>query len=301
CHRRPAHHRARRRSCLPRRANRRSSSRRSPRRRYTRPRPCPRRAARSSWPRRPSTQSACPSLRLRPYLLLSERSWLAGPPRNVSCMTRASEAERRNRRGRRAGGREALVSLASPPRAAVDGRAREQHRRNRRRHHEEKRDQQRVHDGPAFYGRRHENRREQHAAGAERRAHRRRVHAREEVGQPHEAECPDGREEAGCDQQKCGGHRGPSRKLAHGSMTSPRSRNFAEATVPTKPNSAISKAMSKYADESERTPSTRRNSMPFTYSTSSAITRSCAAGPKNRRTLASNMASAMQSDANVTA
>jgi hypothetical protein len=34
-------------------------------------------------------------------------------------------------------------------------------------------------------------------------------------------------------------------------MTSPRSRNFAEATVPTKPNSEISNAMSKYADERE--------------------------------------------------
>ena len=79
-------------------------------------------------------------------------------------------------------------------------------------------------------------------------AHRRRVHAGIESLHPQQPERADEREQPAADQEQRSGQRGPEwqRHVAHGSITSPRNRNFASAMVPTKPNSAISSAMSKY-------------------------------------------------------
>ena len=57
----------------------------------------------------------------------------------------------------------------------------------------------------------------------------------------------DQRRESAGDQQQRARHRHPQRQLGarHGPMTSPRSRNRDSASVPTKPNRAISSAMSK--------------------------------------------------------
>src|SRR5690606_6299107 len=84
----------------------------------------------------------------------------------------------------------------------------------------------------------------------------------------------------------------------HGSMTSARSRNLAMAAEPTKPNRAISRAMSKYRFESKRMPKASRASMPLMYMVSSASTRSAAEGPLSRRTTAQHMPSTKQPRAN---
>src|SRR5690606_33283 len=167
-------------------------------------------------------------------------------------------------------------------------------------HHDEDGDQNLVDDGTLLERGRHEHRRDQNATRAERRAHRRGMDPHEEVRQPKEADRSDQRQEPGGDQQQRAGHRDPERQrgIAHGSITSPRSRNFASAIVLAKPNSAIKSAMSKYTVELERIPSISSVSMPCRSSVSCASTRSCAAGPIRSRTSKNSIAITKHSDAN---
>src|SRR5690606_34572853 len=106
---------------------------------------------------------------------------------------------------------------------------------------------------------------DQHAAAAEGHAHRRRVHARVEILQAQQADRADQRQQASGNQQHGRRNRGPQRqfRFRHGSITSPRNRNLASATLLTKPNSAISSAISKYTVDVERMPSMSRLSMPL--------------------------------------
>ncbi|KAG0759524.1 hypothetical protein G6F22_019355 [Rhizopus arrhizus] len=102
------------------------------------------------------------------------------------------------------------------------------------------------------------------------------------------------RQQAAQHQQDAGRDAGPQGDggFDHGSITSPRSRKRAIAVDPTKPNSAISNAISKYSDAPDRMPKTSMVSMPLMYSVSSARTRSCAVGPRSRRMAANTMPSA---------
>src|SRR5690606_10694804 len=109
---------------------------------------------------------------------------------------------------------------------------------------------------------------------------RRGVDAAVEVGQPYQAQRAGHRKEAGNNQQKGDDEGGPGGQFCtHGSITSPRSRNLAMATEPTKPNTQMSSAMSKYRGELKRKPSVSRISMPLIYMASSASTRSAMDGP----------------------
>src|SRR3546814_7688107 len=110
-----------------------------------------------------------------------------------------------------------------------------------------------------------------------------------------------GKKAAG-NQKQGNGNGGPGRQgFQHGSMTSPRSKNLAMATDPTKPNMLISKAMSKYSAEPNCKPSTSRISMPLMYMVSSASTRSVEAGPCSSRRAAKTSASTKHPSAKVAA
>src|SRR5690606_21252190 len=149
------------------------------------------------------------------------------------------------------------------------------------------RDQYLMDHHPLFQRGRNQDGGDQHAEHAQRIAQRGGVDARIEGGQPQQPERAGQRQHAADDQQQRDRDRYPDGQgVHHGSMTSPRSRNLAMATEPTKPNRAISRAMSKYRLELNCSPSTRRISMPLMYMVSRASTRSDAAGPRSMRSAA---------------
>src|SRR3546814_15368663 len=90
------------------------------------------------------------------------------------------------------------------------------------------------------------------------------MNAAVEGGQAQQPQATRQGKKAAGNQQQGNGNGGPGRQgFHHGSMTSPRSKNLAMATDPTKPNMLISKAMSKYSAEPNCKPSTSRISMPL--------------------------------------
>src|SRR5690348_5316565 len=105
-----------------------------------------------------------------------------------------------------------------------------------------------MHYGPVSEGRGDEHRRGEHATQAEGVADGRSVHARVKGLEPQKAKGPYDSEQAAGDQEQGCRQDDPRRQFVHchGSITSRPSRNFARATEPTKPKSAIIKAMSVY-------------------------------------------------------
>src|SRR5687768_9019357 len=104
-----------------------------------------------------------------------------------------------------------------------------------------------MQNGPGLQHREADHRSDQDGAGAERRAQGWSMHTLVEASKPQQTERP-GQGQAGSQQHEGGGEqRSPVRQSRglHHSITSPRIRNFANATVPTKPSSAMTSAASK--------------------------------------------------------
>src|SRR6185312_14509899 len=143
--------------------------------------------------------------------------------------------------------------------------ARQRHRTHGCGDEDKQRDQEFVNDGPQKQRRRHQHRCDQDASGAERRAHRGGMHARVESLHPQKSQRADEGEEPAAQQEQTRGQCRPKwqSEFAHGSMTSPRNRNFASAVVPMKPNTAMRSATSKYTEDPERIPNISRVSMPL--------------------------------------
>src|SRR5262245_20589079 len=120
----------------------------------------------------------------------------------------------------------------------------------------ERADQDLVEDRPALEHAEVQHRADEDESGAERGAHRRRVHALVEALQPEQAQGAAERESRAQHDQDAGGP-------VH-SITSPRSRNFAAAAVETKPRAAMTSAASKYSVVPVRMPKVSTSSMPFT-------------------------------------
>src|SRR5690606_3569779 len=132
------------------------------------------------------------------------------------------------------------------------------------------------------------------AAGPPACAQRGRVQAVVEFFQPGKAKRADHGQRGAKHDESRYEDRDPQRNICQRvhSITSPRNRNFASATVATKPMTAITIAASKKKIEPSRIPVTRNSSITVRYSVSSAITRSCARGPLTIRVPARQAASA---------
>src|SRR5690606_12827414 len=168
---------------------------------------------------------------------------------------------------------------------AVECRARKQHQGHRRRHRHEYRDQQLVQDKTRAKGREEYDGGERHRAGSPARSQSWCVHPLVEAAEAERADGAGKRQRGACKQQ-CGGEKGrPDGQVggvAH-SITSPRMRNFASATLETKPNTPMISAASKYTSLPVRMPTVSASSMAQTYIASRLSTRSCARGPRTTR------------------
>src|SRR3954447_8159003 len=118
---------------------------------------------------------------------------------------------------------------------------------NRRGYQAKPDDQDFVQHGPALKYRKANDRSSCNEYGAQRRPERRRVDPLVECAEPQEAQRTDQCDDGASKNEKCRESSSPGRQVfdAVHSITSPRSRNFASATVPTKPKRAMARAASK--------------------------------------------------------
>src|SRR3954447_23031929 len=139
----------------------------------------------------------------------------------------------------------ALIRQAREP-LPENGRAEEEDGRDRRGEGDEDRDQHRMERRmPALEGDLR-NGGENEAPCTKRRAQRRTMNALEKRTQPQDPERADQGRETSDDQERRRESVGPERSGSGHSTTSPRRRNFDIAVEPTKPNSAMRSAASKY-------------------------------------------------------
>src|SRR5690606_4963189 len=111
-----------------------------------------------------------------------------------------------------------------------------------------------------------DHRADQDAAGTESRAERRCMNALIEAFQAEKPEAADQGKRGAGDHEEGGQHRGPHGNVAafHHSITSPRIRNLARATVATKPSKAMTRAISKYSVLPVRMPNVSSSSIALT-------------------------------------
>src|SRR5690606_27734466 len=146
---------------------------------------------------------------------------------------------------------------------AAPGALHQQDGRDGRGHEQEQADQPFVDDRPVLQQAGDHGGGQGDAEHAHRHAHGRGMDALVKAAQPQQADGDGPGHDDRQDKQQGNWHGVANWQSDHGSITSPRSRNFARAEEPTKPNNAISRATSKYRPAPKRRPSTSRISMPL--------------------------------------